>query len=198
MQYSIYNDNIIKTKSFITKNLLKSSHFPSTVRSTPNSFKNYFIGELTKRIKPHFDSNITTTSISIQKNKTINNFRYNNDSHKIKVKKYNPKSYNNFTSLINNKIERRKYNEWPYKRNIKLVKNNLKHKYNLSYKELIFSYNKPKLINPNIINYNNILIKKNENFDSVQNSAKKRLFLKSFSKLQLLINKSQNDKKVNN
>ena len=196
MQFSIYNDNIIKTKSFITKNLMKSSHFPSTIRATPNRFKNYFIGELTKRIKPQFDTIITTDSINIKKNKSLNNFRYSTENHKINVKKYNPKSIN-FPSLFNNKTERKKYSERPYKRNIKLIKNNLKQKFRMCCKELNFPYNKPKLINPNIINYNNLLIKKNDNFDTVQNSIKKRLFLKSFTKLQLLINKSQNDKKVN-
>ena len=154
MQYSIYNDNIIKTNSFLTDNLIRSSHFPSTVRTPPNRLKYYFIGELTKRIKPQFDSNITTPSIKMTKNKTLNNFRYN-DSHKIKVKKYNPKS-TIFPSLFNKYMENRNFNEWPYKRNIKLVKNNIKHKYNLCCKELNFPYNKPKLCNPNIINYNTL------------------------------------------
>ncbi len=196
MQYSIYNDNIIKTKSFIIKNLMKSSHFPSTIRPTPNCFKNFFIGELTKRKKPQFDSIITTDSINIKKNKTLNNFRYNTEGHKIKIKKFNPKSMN-FPSLFNNKTEKKKYRERPYKYNIKLIKNNLQHKFNLCCKELNFPYKKPTLNNPNIINYNNFLIKNNNNFDTIQNSIKKRLFLKSFTKLHLLINKSQNDKKVN-
>ncbi len=196
MQYSIYNDNIIKTKSFLTKNLMKSSHFPSTIRSTPNCFKKYFIGELTKRIKPQFDNIITTDSIDIKKNKTFNNFRYNTENHKIRVKKYNPKSIN-FPFLFNNKTERKKYSEKTYKKNIKLVKNKLKNKFNLCCKELNFPYTKPKLNNPNIINYNNFSIKNNDNFDKIQNNIRKRLFLKSFAKLHLLINKSQNDKKVN-
>ena len=195
MQYSIYNDNMIKTNSFLTDNLIRSSHFPSTVRTPPNRLKYYFIGELTKRIKPQFDSIITTPSIKMTKNKTLNNFRYN-DSHKIKVKKYNPKS-TKFPSLFNKHMENRKFNEWPYKRNIKLVKNNIKHKYNLCCKELNFPYNKPKLCNPNIINYNNCLIKKNDDFDKIQNSRKNRLFLKSFTKLHLLIDKSKNEKRAN-
>ena len=65
MHFSIYNDNRIDTKSFIATNLIKSSHFPWTVRTPPNCYKNYFIGELTKRVKPRFDIDLTNSSIFI-------------------------------------------------------------------------------------------------------------------------------------
>ena len=138
MYYSIYNDNKINTSTFYTENLIKYVHFPSTVRTPPNRLKNYFIGELTKKIKPQFDSIITTSSTSIQKNKTLNNFRYNNNSsHKIKQKKFNFKS-DNFPLLIHRSLPNNSINGWSNTKNIKLVKNDYKNKYDLYYKELIF------------------------------------------------------------
>ena len=52
------------------------------------------------------------------------------------------------------------------------------------------------MINPNIINYNKLLIynNKNKNLQTIQNSRKNRLFLKSFTKFQLLIDKPNTNK----
>lgn len=195
MYYSIYNDNKINTNTFYTENLIKLVHFPSTVRTPPNRLKNYFIGELTKKIKPQFDSIITTSSITLPKNKTFHNFRYNNSSHKIKQKKFNFKS-DNFPLLIHRSLPNKSINGWSNTKNIKIVKNDYKNKYDLYYKEIIFPYNKPKILNPNIINYNKSMIYKNPSFNTIKNNRKKRLFLKSFTRLHLLIDKSCNEKKV--
>ena len=197
MHYSIYHDNIISTSRFITENLIKSAHFPSTVRTTPNRFKNYFIGELTHRIKPHFDSIETTSSGILPKSKTLNNFRYHY-SYKIKVKK-NDCTFTDFPKLIHRTLPSKSINGWTTTKNIRLVKNNDKYNFDIYYKELVFPYCKPKVINHNIINYNKLVIPKNKNFETIRNNKRKRLFLKSLTKLHLLINKSNEIKKsVNN
>ena len=164
------------------------------MRTPPNRFKNYFIGELTHRIKPQFDSIETTSSITLPKNKTINNLRYNNSS-KIKVMKFKCKP-NYFPSLIHRTIPI-KSGIWTKTRNIKLIKNNNRYNFDIFFKELNFPYCKPKLINSNIINYNKCLIHKNEGLNTIKNNRKKRLFLKSLTKLHDLIDKSKDEKKVN-
>ena len=194
MHYSIYNDKQISTSKFIYENLIKTAHFPSTIRTIPNRFRNYFIGELTHRIKPQFDSFETTSSITLPKNKTLNNLRYGS-SQKIKVRKFRCKS-NNFP-ILNNKFMHNKSNMSTSTRNIKLVKMNDKYTYDVYFKELNFPYCKPKFWNPNIANYKKYLIPKNKDLKTIQNHRKKRLFLKSFTKLHLLIDKSKNEKKVN-
>ena len=195
MHFSIYNDNQIKTSKFIFENLIKNAHFPSTVRTPPNRFKNYFIGELTHRIKPQFDSIETTSSITLPKNKTLNILKYSS-SQKIKVKKYRCNS-NNFP-ILTHKYKHNKSNMSTNTRNIKLVKMNEKYTFDVYLKELNFPYCKPKLFNnPNIINYKKFLIHRNKDLNTIQNHRKKRLFLKSFTKLHLLIDKSKNEKKVN-
>lgn len=175
MHYSIYNDNIIKTDTFFTKNLLKYSHFPSTVRTPPNSCKNYFIGELKNRIKPNFDP-ILTTSIKLTKNKTLNNDKY---------------KHNKMPKLI---LKNKTVNNWTNTKNIILMKNYplLNHRYNLNYLELCFPYCKPKLINHNIINnQNNEIINNRYNTIINNNSKKKRLFMKTFHDFHILINKAK-------
>ena len=196
MYYSIYNDNKINTNTFYTENLIKYVHFPSTVRTPPNRLKNYFIGELSKKIQPQFDSIKTTASVNLPQNKTLKNFKYNIIPCKIKQKNFDFKS-DNFPSLIHKSLPNKSINGWSNTKHIKLVKNNYKYKHDLYYKELIFPYNKPKIINPNIINYKKFMVHKKQNFNTTQNNRKKRLFLKSFTKLHLLIDKSRNDKKVN-
>ena len=194
MHFSIYNDNRIDTKSFIATNLIKSSHFPWTVRTPPNCYKNYFIGELTNRVKPRFDIDLTNSSIFIPKNKTLNNFRHNHNGKNL-INKSNSNS-NNFPSLFSKTLSNNSINRGCNTRNIKLVKHNDKYNYNFYFKEICFSYNKPKMINPNIINYNKLLIynNKNKNLQTIQNSRKNRLFLKSFTKFQLLIDKPNTNK----
>ena len=72
---------------------------------------------------------------------------------------------------------------------------NEKYTFDVYLKELNFPYCKPKLFNnPNIINYKKFLIHKNKDLNTIQNHRKKRLFLKSFTKFQLLIDKSNTNK----
>ena len=194
MYFSIYNDNKISTSKFITDNLIKSVHFPSTVRTPPNRLKNYFIGELTHRTKPKFDSIETTCWVNIQKNKTLNNYRYNH-SNKIKTKKYKCKSLN-FPRLTHRTLPSRCINGWTNTKNIKLIKENNKYTYDIYVKDLNFPYCKPKLLNPNIINYNKLFIPNKKNLETIKSNRRKRLFLKSFTKMRLLINKSNSHRKV--
>ena len=199
MLCSIYNDNKISTSKFIFNNLLKSSHFPSSVRTPPNRFKNYFIGELTHRVEPHFDSIEINIPKTLPKMKTLNNFRYKT-SDIIKVKKIKCIS-KHFPKLINRTLNNRSINGWTNTKNIKLTKNNINENdykyYDIYLKELDFPYCKPKLHNPNIINYKNLLLNKKKNLNTIQKNKKKRLFYKYFNKLHLLLDKAIDEKKVN-
>ena len=202
MHYSIYNDNKISTSKFMINNLLKSSHFPSCVRTPPNKYKNYFIGELVHRVEPRFDSKEIDFPSDLPKSKTLNNFRYKT-SNKISFKKYKCKSNkkNNFPKLIKRTFNNRSINGWTNTKNIKLVKNNTNENdhnfYDLYIKDLDFPYCKPKYHNPFIINYRMLLSNKNKNFKTIQNSRRKRTFYKYFNKLHLLMDKANNEKKDN-
>ena len=83
MYSSIYNDKRIDTKKFFYKNLISSYHFSSTVRTPPNEYKNNFVGELKKHIKPKFD----LTTIYINKKSPIYSINFKSEnSHKKQLK----------------------------------------------------------------------------------------------------------------
>ena len=98
MYSSIYNDKRIDTKTFFYKNLISSYHFSSTVRTPPNEYRNNFVGELKKHIKPKFD--LTT----IYSNKKYPNYSINYKNENSSKRKMKPKKKSLPKLLINNNV----------------------------------------------------------------------------------------------
>lgn len=209
MYFSLYNDNKFDTKSLFYKNLIKSPHSSTTVRTPPNKFHINFIGELKFRKKPQFDNlfynsykNIPSTLITYK-----NNNQYS--SKKIfKTKLYNlPKliiTKNNSTSNYNkkNNINKNIY----LKAKEYFSKNNLYN--NEGIIDLNFPYCKP-LLKTSKSNYNIHNKYKNKNKLALNNlntinterinfKKQNRLFFKSFSNFHEIIKKIKKEDTKNN
>ena len=193
MYYSIYNDKRFDTKKIFFKNLIKSYHFSSAVRTPPNKYHINFIGELKMRQEPHFD--ILFASSMKQSDFSVNVKNKLKHKNKIKIKaSLLPKLLLNKKDIINNMNN--KSNQCIFTNRI------LNNDSNTGIVDLNFPYCKPKLKNSksNVILRNKYINIKNKylnlkNIGNNNNNMKSnRLFLKTLSNFHQIINKINKNK----
>ena len=197
MYSSIYNDKRIDTKKFFYKNLISSYHFSSTVRTPPNEYRNNFVGELKKHIKPKFDF----STIFINKKSRI--YSINCKSENSPKRKIFPKKNSLPKLLINNNMINNSIN---FKKKKYILTTDGIHIGNpgvgIGIVDLNFPYCKPKLkcshTNLNI-RYKCKNLTSNKN-DLVNLKKSERLFIKSLTNIHQMLNKikDDNDKKICN
>ena len=197
MYSSIYNDKRIDTKKFFYKNLISSYHFSSTVRTPPNEYRNNFVGELKKHIKPKFDF----STIFINKKSRI--YSINCKSENSPKRKLFPKKNSLPKLLINNNMINNSIN---FKKKKYIFTTYCIHIGNtgvgIGIVDLNFPYCKPKLkcshTNLNI-RYKCKKFTSNKN-DLVNLKKSERLFIKSLTNIHQMLNKikDDNDKKICN
>ena len=193
MYCSIYNDKRFDTKKIFIKNLIKSSHFSSSVRTPPNKYHINYIGELKMRQEPHFDILFTS---SIKQSDFSTNVKKMKHRNIIKIKSsLLPKLLLNKNNIINNTNTN----------NDKCIFTNriLNNENNIGIIDLNFPYCKSKLKNSksNVILRNNKNNLKNKylnlkNIENNNNKKSNRLFLKTLSNFHQIINKIEKDKIV--
>ena len=195
MYSSIYNDKRIDTKKFFYKNLIRSYHFSSTVRTPPNEYRNNFVGELKKHIIPKFD----LTTIYANKKSSIYSINCKSENSPKKQLKQNKKSLPKL--LINNNIINNSIN---FKKKKYILTTDGIHIGNvgvgIGIVDLNFPYCKPKLKSSNT---NVTLRYKCKNFNSNKNDLinlkkSERLFIKSLANIHQMLNKIKNDSDRNN
>ena len=192
MYCSIYNDKRFDTKKIFLKNLIKSYHFSSAVRTPPNEYHINFIGELKNRQEPHFD--ILFASSMKQSDFSVNVKNKLKHKSRIKIKaSLLPKLLLNKKDIINNMKNN----------NNKTIFTNriLNNDGNIGIVDLNFPDSQPKLKNSksNVIlrnKYNNIKKKylNLKNIGNNNNMKSNRLFLKTLSNFHQIINKINKDK----
>ena len=186
MYCSIYNDKKFETKKLFFKNLIKSYHFSSSVRTPPNKYHINFIGELNIRQKPHFDT-LFTSQMKNSHNSNFTTKKNNNFSYK-KRKKIKASLLPKL--LINNNINNINSNK-----NKCVFTNRILNNEDIGIIDLNFPYCKPKLktSKSNIIIKNKYNIKNKylnlKNNDKTGNKKSNRLFFKSLSNFHQIINK---------
>jgi hypothetical protein len=190
MYSSIYNDKRIDTKKFFYKNLISSYHFSSTVRTPPNEYKNNFVGELKKHIKPKFD----LTTIYINKKSPIYSINCKSENSLKRILKPKKKSLPKL--LINNNIINNSIN---FKKKKYILTTHGIHLGNtgvgIGIVDLNFPYCKPKLkcSNTNLnIRYKFKNLNSNKT-DLVNLKKSERLFIKSLTNIHQMLNKIKND-----
>ena len=186
MYFSIYNDKKFDISKLFFHNLINSYHFSNTVRTPPNRYKNYFMGELKGSKKPNIIFH------DILKKSQSTSFKHK------KALSFNKR-------LIRNKgadlpkllLGNRNINNYTYKKKNKCILTNeiLNNGNDMGIINLNFPYCKPKLKYSNsnlyINNRNKYRYISTNNVKKENYQKSNRLFMKSLSNFHQIINKSR-------